>query len=157
LAQQTGNDLSVQDIRPMGGVVAESVAAQRFALQVIGLFAVVAMVLALIGIYGVMSYAARSRAREMAIRMALGSPPSRTLLLMLGQGARLILAGLIVGAVASAALSRLLGGLLYQVSATDPLTFVWVAAALATTAIAACCIPASRLLAIDPIEALRHE
>jgi predicted permease len=157
LAQQTGNDLSVQDIRPMGEVVAESVAAQRFALQVIGLFAVVALVLALIGIYGVMSYTARSRAREMAIRVALGSPPSRTLLLMLGQGARLILAGLIVGAVASAAVSRLLGGLLYQVSATDPLTFVWVAAALATTAIAACCIPATRLLAIDPIEALRHE
>src|SRR5262249_10846292 len=110
-----------------------------------------------IGIYGVMSYAARRRAREIAIRMALGSQPADTLLLMLGQGARLILAGLIVGAIASAALSRLLGGLLYQVSATDPMTFVWVAAVLATTAIVACFIPASRLLTIDPVEALRHE
>ena len=157
LAQQVGNDLSVQDIRPMEQVVAESVAAQRFALQVIGLFAVVALALALIGIYGVMSYAARRRAREIAIRMALGSRPIDTLLLMVGQGARLILAGLIVGAMASAALSRLLGGLLYQVSATDPMTFVWVAAVLAATAIGACFIPASRLLRIDPIDTLRHE
>ena len=157
LAQQMGNDLSVQDIRPMEQVVAESVAAQRFALQVIGLFAVVAFVLALIGIYGVMSYSARHRAREIAIRMALGSQPADTLLLMLGHGARLILAGLIVGAMASAALSRLLGGLLYQVSPTDPMTFVWVAAVLAVTAISACFIPATRLLKIDPMEALRHE
>jgi predicted permease len=157
LAQQMGNDLSVQDIRPMEQVVAESMAAQRFALQVIGLFAVVALLLALIGIYGVMSYASRRRAREIAIRMALGSQPVDTLLLMVGQGARLILAGLVVGAMASAALSRLLGGLLYQVSATDPMTFAWVAAVLAATAIVACFIPASGLLTIDPIEALRHE
>jgi ABC-type antimicrobial peptide transport system permease subunit len=157
LAQQMGNDLSVQEIRPMEQVIAESVAAQRFALQVIGLFAVVALVLALFGIYGVMSFAARRRAREIAIRVALGSQPADTLLLILGQGARLILAGLIFGAMASAALSRLLGGLLYQISATDPMTFVWVAAVLAATAIAACFIPASRLLTIDPIEALRHE
>jgi putative ABC transport system permease protein len=81
----------------MGEVVAES--AQRFALQVIGLLAAVALVLALIGIYDVPSYTARSRAREMAIRIALGSPPFGTLLLMLGQGTRLILAGLVVGAV----------------------------------------------------------
>ena len=157
LAQQMGNDLSVQDIRPMEQVVAESVASQRFALQVIGLFALVALFLALIGIYGVMSYAGRRRAREIAIRMALGSQPVDTLLLIVGQGARLILAGLIVGAVASATLSRLLGGLLYQVNATDPMTFAGVAAVLAATAIAACFIPASRLLTIDPIEALRHE
>jgi ABC-type antimicrobial peptide transport system permease subunit len=156
LAQRMGNDLSVQDIRPMEQLVAESMAAQRFAMEVIGLFAVVALVLALIGIYGVMSYAAR-RAREIAIRMALVSQPADTLLLMLGQGARLILAGLIVGAMVSAALSRILGGLLYQVSVTDPMTFVCVAAVLAATAIAACFIPASRLLTIDPIEALRHE
>jgi ABC-type antimicrobial peptide transport system permease subunit len=69
----------------------------------------------------------------------------------------LIVAGLIVGAMASVALSRLLGGLLFQVSATDPMTFVWVASVLASTAIAACFIPAMRLLRIDPIEALRHE
>jgi len=157
LAQQMGNDLSVQDIRPMEQVVAESVAAQRFALQVVGLFAGVALLLALIGIYGVMSYAARRRSHEIAIRMALGAQPAHTLLLMLGQGARLISAGLIVGAMGSFALSRLLSGLLYQISTTDPMTFVWVAAVLAATAITACFIPASRLLTIDPLEALRHE
>jgi len=157
LARQMGNDLSVQEIRFMEQVVAESVAAQRFALQVIGLFAILALLLALIGIYGVMSYSARRRAREIAIRMALGSQPLDTLGLILGQGARLILAGLILGAVAAAGLSRALAGLLFQVTATDPATFAWMACMVAATAMAACFIPAQRLLTIDPIEALRHE
>jgi len=157
LSQQMGNDLSVQDIRQMREVVAESVAAQRFALQVIGLFAVIALILALIGIYGLLSYVARSRAREIAIRVVLGSQPADTLRLILGQSARLILAGLLVGSVAGAALTRLLSGLLYQVSATDPLTFVGVGVILASTALTASFIPARRLLAIDPIQALRHD
>ncbi len=157
VARQMGNDLSVQDIRSMQQVVGESVASERFALAGIGMFAAIALALALIGIYGVMSYAARRRAREIAIRMALGAQPADTLRLMLGQGARLILAGLAIGALAAIALSRVLRGLLFQVSPTDPLTFTLVGAALAVAALAACFIPARRLLALDPIESLRHE
>jgi putative ABC transport system permease protein len=157
VAREVGNDLSVQDIRSMEQVVAESVAAERFALEGIGVFAAIALALALIGIYGVMSYAARRRTREIAIRMALGAQPSDTLRLMMSHGARLIVAGIAIGASAAIALSRVLTGLLYQVSPTDPATFTLVGIALAAAALAACFIPARRLLATDPVESLRHE
>ncbi|PYT26424.1 MAG: hypothetical protein DMG57_21590 [Acidobacteria bacterium] len=101
VAQQMGNDLSIQEIRSMEQVVAAAVATQRFALQMVGLFAVVALALALIGIYGVMSYAATRRAREIAIRLALGAGRVDTVRLLLGQGVRLIVAGLIVGGLAT--------------------------------------------------------
>jgi len=156
-ARRMGADLSVQEIRSMEEVIGESVASQRFALQVIGIFAAIALVLALIGIYGVMSYAARRRAREIAIRMALGSQPADTLRLMLVQGAKLIVAGLGIGALSAIGLTRVLRGLLFHVTTTDPMTFTLVAAVLATAALGACLIPALRLLAIDPIESLRHE
>ena len=157
VAQQMGNDLSIQEIRPMQQVVAAAVATQRFALQLVGLFAVLALALALIGVYGVMSYAARRRATEIAIRSALGAGPLDTLRLLLGQGVRLIIIGLIAGWLAAAALTRLLTSVLYQVSATDPLTFAAVAAILAVVATAACFIPARKMLSIDPMRLLRHE
>jgi putative ABC transport system permease protein len=118
---------------------------------------VVALALALIGIYGVMSYAASRRAREIAIRTALGARRVDTLRLLLGQGVQLIVAGLIAGALAAAGLTRVLAGILYQVSATDPLTFAAVAAILAAVAIAACFEPARKALSGDPIKILRHE
>jgi len=157
VAQQMGNDLSIQEIRPMEQVVAAAVATQRFTLQMVGLFAVVALALALIGIYGVMSYAASRRAREIAIRVALGAGRVDTVRLLLGQGMRLIAAGLITGGVAAVGLTRLLEGILYQVTATDPLTFASVAAILAGVATAACFEPARKALSIDPMDALRHE
>jgi putative ABC transport system permease protein len=157
IAKQMGNDLSVQEIRPLEQIVAASVATQRFALQVIGLFAIVALVLAVIGIYGVMSFAANRRAKEVAIRVALGATPADTLGLMLGHGLHLIVAGLLVGGLAAVALTRALSSILYQVSTTDPLTFAGVALLLALTAIAACFIPAAKMLRIDPVESLRHE
>jgi len=157
VARQMGNDLSIQDVRPMEDVVAGAVATQRFALQMVGLFAVVALVLALTGIYGAMSYAAGRRAREIAIRIALGAKPSDTLLLLLGHGARLTLAGLFAGIAAAAALTRVLTGMLYQVSATDPPTFAAVALLLAAVAMAACLVPAKKVLNIDPMQLLRHE
>ena len=104
-----------------------------------------------------MSYAATRRAREIAIRLALGAGRVDTVRLLLGQGVRLIAAGLIVGGVAAAGLTRLLEGMLYQVSTTDPLTFAAVAAILAAVATAACFEPAREALTIDPMEALRHE
>jgi ABC-type antimicrobial peptide transport system permease subunit len=141
----------------MEQVVAAAVATQRFALQMVGLFAVMALSLALIGIYGVMSYAASRRAREIAIRVALGARRVDTLRLLLGQGIRLIVAGLVAGGLAAAGLTRVLAGILYQVSVTDPLTFAAVAAILAAVATAACFAPARKVLSIDPMEALRYE
>jgi putative ABC transport system permease protein len=117
----------------------------------------VALVLVLIGIYGVMSYAASRRAREIAIRMALGAGRADTLRLLLAGGVRLIAVGLVAGSAAAVGLTRVLAGPLYQVSPTDPLTFMAVAAILAAVAIAACLGPACKALAIDPMEALRRD
>ena len=140
----------------MEEVVAAAVATERFALQLVGLFAALALALSLIGIYGVMSYAAGRRAREIAIRAALGARPMDTLTLLLGQGVRLIAAGLIAGALSAAALTRVLTGILYQVSPTDPLTFTSVAALLGAVGAFACFAPARKALSIDPVEALRQ-
>lgn len=156
-ARRMGDDLTVQEIRPLEQVVAASYATQRFALQTIGLFAAVALLLSLIGIYGVMSYATARRTQEIAIRSALGATRAHTLRLLLAHGARLVLPGLAVGAAGAAVLTRAIRGLLFQVSPIDPLTFAAVAAILAAVAIAACFGPARKALAIDPVRALRHE
>jgi predicted permease len=157
VARRVGNDLSIQEVRPMEDVVAAAVATERFALQMVGLFAAVALALALIGVYGVISYTVSHRSREIAIRSAIGAQPTDTLRLLLGQAAKPILAGLIVGGLASASLTRVLAGILYQVSARDPLTFAAVALLLAVGALAACIMPARRALRLDPMTILRHE
>ena len=117
----------------MEDVVAAAMATERFAMQLVGLFAVIALALALIGVYGVISYTVSRRSREIAIRSAIGAQPSDTLLLLLGQTARPILTGLILGWIASAALTQVIAGILYQVSARDPLTFAAVAPAALST------------------------
>jgi putative ABC transport system permease protein len=157
VARLMGNDLSIQDIRPMEAVVSASFGTQRFALQMVGLFGIVALVLALTGIYGVMSYTASRRAREIAIRIALGAKPMDTLLLLLGYGARLTVAGVMVGIVGAAALTQVLTGMLYQVSSTDPITFAATGVMLSAVAMAACAVPAKKVLSIDPMGVLRHE
>jgi putative ABC transport system permease protein len=157
VARRVGNDFSIQEVRPMEDVVAAAVATERFALQMVGLFAAIALALALIGVYGVISYTVSRRSREIAIRSAIGAPPADTLRLLLGQTAKPILAGLIVGALASASLTRVLAGILYQVSARDPLTFAVVARLLAVGALAACLMPVRRALRLDPMAILRHE
>jgi ABC-type antimicrobial peptide transport system permease subunit len=123
----------------------------------VGLAAVVALSLALIGIYGVMSFAASRRAREIAIRVALGASRVDTVRLLLGQGARLVAVGLFAGGMAAVLLTRVLAGILYQVSATDPLTFAAVAMILGTVALAACLGPTRKALSIDPTATLRYE
>ncbi len=157
VARRVGNDLSIQEIRPMEDVVAAAVATQRFALQMVGMFAAVALALALIGVYGVISYTVSRRAREIAIRSAIGAQPTDTLRLLLGQAAKPIAAGLIAGGLASAFLTRVLAGILYQVSVRDPLTFAAVAIVLGVGALAACLMPARRALRLDPMTVLRHE
>jgi predicted permease len=144
VAEQMGNDLSIQEVRPLDDVAAAATASQRFTLLLVGLFAALALVLAVIGIYGVMAYAAGLRRHEIAIRMALGAGRWNVLGLLWMQGVWLILAGLLVGGAGAAMLTRVLQGTLYRVSATDPLTFVAVAAIEAAVAAAACLMPAFR-------------
>jgi ABC-type antimicrobial peptide transport system permease subunit len=113
-------------------------------------------VLASIGIYGVISYIAGQRTHEIGLRMALGAQRSHVLKIVLRQGARLALLGVVIGLAAAAGLTRLMTTILYGVSATDPLTFSTVAIVLTLVALAACYIPARRAMRVDPVVALRH-
>jgi ABC-type antimicrobial peptide transport system permease subunit len=157
ITRQMGNDLSIQEIRPMERVMAGAVGSQRLALQIVALFALAAVMLAVIGIYGVVAFSVGQRRRELAIRSAVGARPSQTLWLIFGQGAKHIGAGLVLGLLAALAFSKVIAGMLYEVSPTDPLTFSLVAITLGGVAILACLIPARAALRIDPMQVLRHE
>jgi predicted permease len=141
----------------MDSVIARSLASRRFAMILLAVFAALALVLASIGIYGVISYIAGQRTHEIGIRIALGAQRSHVLKIVLGQGARLALLGVVIGLAAAAGLTRLMTSILYGVSATDPLTFAVVAIVLTLVALLACYIPARRAMRIDPILALRYD
>ncbi|HUK30371.1 MAG TPA: ABC transporter permease, partial [Candidatus Acidoferrum sp.] len=147
----------VSHVMPLEDYVGISLQARRFSLILIAAFAIVALLLSMIGIYGVTAYTVAQRTREIGIRIALGAQRSEVVGLMMRQGAVLILAGVVVGVIASAALTRFLGGMLFGVTPTDPLTFALVAALLVVVAALACWIPARRAMRVDPIVALRHE
>jgi putative ABC transport system permease protein len=144
-------------VATMEEVVNASVSTPRFTLVLLGLFSGLALVLAAIGIYGVVSYSVAQRTREIGIRMALGAQPRDVLRLFLSQGGRISSAGIVIGTVASLGLTRLMSNLLYSVSVVDPATFAVVTIVLALVAMAACYIPARRTLRVDPLIALRHE
>jgi predicted permease len=141
----------------MQRLVDDSAATRRLTLILLGLFSTLALILAAIGIYGVVSYSVALRTHEIGIRMALGAQRRDVLRLVLGQGARLAFWGAAIGLVAALGFTRLLASLLYAVSANDPLTFAAVAALLVSIALAACYIPARRALRVDPMAALRYE
>jgi putative ABC transport system permease protein len=150
-------DQPVSAIKTMSEMRSESLASLRFNTVALSIFAGLGLVLAAVGIYGVMAYSVGQRTHEIGIRMALGSPPGAVMRLVLGQGMLLVLIGVAVGLALSFGLTRIMASLLYGVTATDPLTFVSVAVALSLVALLANYIPARRATKVDPLIALRDE
>jgi putative ABC transport system permease protein len=145
------------NVRSLEQMMVDSISRQRFQMILVGTFAAVALLLAAIGIYGVISYSVSQRTGEIGIRMALGAQPLDVLKLIVSQGLILTLIGLALGLAGALALTRLMAGLLYGVSATDPLTFAAIALLLTSVALLASYIPARRAMRIDPLVALRHD
>ncbi len=150
-------DLPIADVRTMETVLADSLSRSRLNALLFGIFALVALVLASVGVYGVMAYSVAQRTHEIGIRMSLGARPKDVLRLVVRQGMRLTLTGLAVGLVASLAATRAIGSLLYGVSATDALTFAEVLLLLAALAWLASFVPARKATRIDPMLAMRYE
>ena len=150
-------NLPLARVRTLQEIYDKSLARTSFTLVMLAIASAMALLIGLVGIYGVLSYSVAERTREIGIRMALGAERQDTLRLVLGEGMVVILIGLGIGLAGSLALTRFLSSLLYGVSASDPVTFVGVAVMLALVALAACYIPARRALRVDPMVALRYE
>jgi putative ABC transport system permease protein len=150
-------DQTVADIDTMGHIVAQAVARQRFSMVLLGLFAILALLLASVGIYGVMSYSVAQRTREIGIRIALGARRGDVLQMTVAQGLKLVGAGMLLGLIAAFLLTRVLATLLFGVSPTDPITFAGISMVLLTVAILASYVPALRATKVDPIIALRAQ
>src|SRR5438876_690185 len=143
--------------RTFSQVYSESLGSRRFNLILIGFFAAIALLLATAGVFGVMAYSVSRRTREIGVRVALGARPRDVLAMVLGQGLRTVLVGVVLGVAGSLALTRAIQSLLFGVTATDPLTFIAVILLLVTVALLACYIPARRAAKVDPMVALRYE
>jgi predicted permease len=155
--QQMDSEQAAYNLESMDKVISESLASRRFGIILLAVFAAVALVLASIGIYGVMSYVAGQRTHEIGVRMALGAQREHVLKLVFGEAARMTFAGVLVGLLAAAGLTRLIKNMLFGISATDPVTFAGVAILLSAVAFAACYIPVRKAMRVDPIVALRYE
>ncbi|HEY0098819.1 MAG TPA: FtsX-like permease family protein, partial [Pyrinomonadaceae bacterium] len=154
---EVDNAQPIYDIKTMEQRLSEAVAPRRLSMALFSFFAAVALVLAIVGVYGVMSYSVNQRTHEFGIRMALGAQHTDVLKLVLRQGVILAIAGILIGVIAAYAVTRFMSGLLYGVSATDPLIFIAVSLVLMIIALLACYIPARRATKVDPIIALRYE
>jgi predicted permease len=150
-------DQPVFNVTTMQKLVDDSVSTPHLTLVLLGLFSALALVLAAIGIYGVISYTVQQRTHEIGIRMALGAQRGDVLRLVVGQGVKLAAIGVVIGIAVTLGLMRLITSLLFGVSATDPITFVAASVVLLLVALAACYIPARRAIAVDPMDALRYE
>jgi putative ABC transport system permease protein len=150
-------DQPVSNIRTMEEVLSESVARQRFSMILLGIFAGLALVLAAVGIYGVMSYSVAQRTHEIGLRMALGAQTRDVLKMIVGGGLKLVLIGIVLGMIIAFILTRVMSSLLFGVSATDPTTFIIISLVLVGVALLASYIPARRATKVDPMIALRYE
>ncbi|HKV48502.1 MAG TPA: ABC transporter permease [Candidatus Acidoferrales bacterium] len=155
--EQFNSQLVMYGVQPLDEVISDSLADRKFSMILLGAFAGLALVLSAIGIYGVISYIVGQRTHEIGIRLALGAHPSDVLRLILGQGTKLALIGVVIGIFAALALTSLMTKIIFGVSAHDPLTFIGVAVVLLTVALAACYFPARRAMRTDPMVALRYE
>ena len=155
--QQIDKDQPIADVKTMSQLLGETTAARRFNMLLLGVFALLALVLASVGIFGVMSYMVTQRTHEIGIRMALGARVSDVIRLIVGRGMTLVVIGVALGLAGAFFVTRVMKGLLYGVSATDPLTFVGVSLVLSAVALVACLIPARRAARVDPMIALRNE
>jgi predicted permease len=155
LRQASG--LPVSDVRSMADVRSRSVSRQRFNMLLMAVFGGAALLLAAIGIYGLMAYSVEQRTQEIGIRLALGADTSAVRWMILGQGMRLAIIGVVIGLAAAFGLARLIATLLYGVTARDPLVFVLVPAVLTAVALIGVWLPARRAVGVDPVIALRAE
>ena len=155
--QHVDPTIPVFDVRTMDFIVSAFLAERRFALELLGIFAAVALLLASIGIYGVMTYTFSRRTNEIGIRMAMGAQRRDILRLAVGEGALVVAVGVIAGLAGSVVITRFLRSLLFGVKATDPLTYLAIAGLLTAVTLLACLVPACRATRVDPLIALRHE
>jgi putative ABC transport system permease protein len=151
------NTAAIYGISSMRDIVSNSISTQRMTMLLLGVFAVLALTLSAVGIYGVISYLTGQRIHEIGVRMALGASRKDVLRMVLGGGMRTTLIGVGFGIAAAIGLTRLIAQLIYGVGATDPMTFAGVAALLIAVALLACYIPARRAMRVDPMIALRYE
>jgi len=156
-SRQMNSEQVVYGEQTMDEIISDSISDRKFSMVLLGTFAALALLLSSIGIYGVISYLVGERRHEIGIRMALGAQRKDVLTLVLSEGVRLTLLGAAIGIAAALGLSRLMAGMLYGVSATDPLTFAAVPIVLLGVAMLACYIPARRAMRVDPMTALRYE
>lgn len=155
--REVGPTLPLHPIEYMDQRMAASIGQERFQSRLIGMFAVVALLLTCVGVFGVLSYTVAQRTREVGLRMALGARRSDIQRLVLGRGMALVCAGMVLGVIASLATSRLLNGLLYGVEPTDPVVYAVVSAALLAATLLACALPARRATLVDPMLSLRAD
>jgi len=155
--ERVNSQIVVFETETMSDVISDSLAVKRFAMVLLGVFASLAVVLSSVGIYGVISYIAGQRTREIGIRMALGAERSNVLGMVLGEAGKMTMFGVVIGLAAALVLARVMASMLFRVSTYDPLTFLGVALLLMAVALVACYIPARRATRIDPMAALRYE
>jgi ABC-type antimicrobial peptide transport system permease subunit len=155
--KEMSNEQVIYGAQTMEEIISESLSTQRFSMILLAVFAAVALILASIGIYGVISYLVGQRTHEIGVRIALGARRWDVLNLILSQGAKLTLIGVLIGVAASLGLTKLMARMLYGVSASDPFTFIGVAILLSLVALVACYIPTRRAMRVDPMVALRCE
>lgn len=155
--QSVNPELPVFGAQMLTEVVTDSLSERRFSMEIVGMFALTALLLAALGIYGVISYLVGERTHEIGIRLALGAQRATILRMVLRQGLGLVLAGAAVGLVCALIVSHLMAGLLYGVRPTDAVTFAGVTLLLIGVALLACYIPARRAIRVDPLVALRYE